>query len=116
MVEAHRPASTKKLARVPLSSRIPRWSQWQCIAHFESNQIWSMSPNSEPSSVGALLGRPCSMDVGFQHTYGADMIARYHGGLANTWTAPEQIIVANRAWQTRGYQPWPNTSRMCGLG
>ena len=28
---------------------------------------------------------------------------------------PDAIIVANRAWKTRGYQPWPTTSRMCGL-
>jgi hypothetical protein len=105
---------TRKMARVPLARRIPRWGEWQCIAHFESNRVWSMSPTSEPSSGGAYWGG-LQMDVGFQRTYGADMIARHHGGLANTWTAPEQIIVANRAWQTRGYQPWPNTSRMCGL-
>jgi hypothetical protein len=105
---------TRKLARVPLSRRIPRWSQWQCIAHYESMKIWSMSPTSEPSSGGAYWGG-LQMDVSFQHTYGEDMIRRHHGGLANTWSEPEQITVANRAWQTRGYQPWPNTARSCGL-
>jgi hypothetical protein len=105
---------TRKLARVPLSRRIPRWSQWQCIAHYESTKIWSMSPTSEPSSGGAYWGG-LQMDIGFQHTYGEDMIRRHHGGLADTWSEPEQITVANRAWQTRGYQPWPNTARSCGL-
>jgi hypothetical protein len=105
---------TRKLARVPLARRIPRWREWQCIATYESHKIWSMSPNSEPSSGGAYWGG-LQMDISFQRTYGADMIRRHHGGLANTWTAPEQITVANRAWKTRGYYPWPNTARSCGL-
>jgi hypothetical protein len=105
---------TRTLASVPLSVRIPRWQEWQCIARHESFGIWSMSPTTEPPSGGAYWGG-LQMDVEFQHTYGEDMIRLHHGGLANTWTAAEQITVANRAWQTRGYQPWPNTSRMCGL-
>jgi len=105
---------TRSIARVPLSVRIPRWSEWHCIARFESLSTWSMSPTSEPSSGGSYWGG-LQMDIEFQHTYGADMIRRHDGGLANTWTAPEQIIVANRAWETRGFAPWPNTSRMCGL-
>jgi hypothetical protein len=105
---------TRTLASVPRSVRVPRWHEWQCIAHFESMSIWSMSPTSEPASGGSYWGG-LQMDVEFQHTYGEDMIRLHHGGLANTWTAAEQITVANRAWQTRGYQPWPNTSRMCGL-
>jgi hypothetical protein len=105
---------TRKLASVPLSRRIPRWSEWHCIARYESNTTWTMSPSSEPSSGGAYWGG-LQMDVDFQHTYGPDMLARHHGGLANTWTEAEQVVVANRAWQTRGFQPWPNTARACGL-
>jgi hypothetical protein len=55
------------------------------------------------------------MDRPFMQTYGHDMIARHHGGLADTWSPVEQILVAERAYKTRGYEPWPNTSRMCGL-
>ena len=110
----HKDHRTRVLASVPLAQRIPRWDEWQCIARYESTQIWSMSPTSEPSSGGAYWGG-LQMDVGFQNTYGADMIARHHGGLANTWTEAEQIVVANRAWQTRGWYPWPNTARACGL-
>jgi hypothetical protein len=106
--------TTRRLARIPLSRRIPRWSEWQCIARFESLRHWDMSPSTEPSSGGAYWGG-LQMDVEFQETYGSDMIRRHHGGLANTWTAPEQITVANRAWKTRGYNPWPNTARSCGL-
>jgi hypothetical protein len=105
---------TKRLARVPLSVRIPRWHEWQCIARYESTTDWKMSPTSSPPSGGEYWGG-LQMDGEFMQTYGADMIRRHHGGLANTWTSAEQIVVANRAWKTRGYQPWPNTSRDCGL-
>jgi hypothetical protein len=48
--------------------------------------------------------------------YGSDMIALHHGGLANTWTPREQMIVAERARASgRGYYPWPQTARHCGL-
>ena len=110
----HKDRKTRTLASIPLSVRIPRWHEWQCIAHFESTSDWHMSPTTEPASGGDYWGG-LQMDIGFMRTYGADMIRRHHGGLANTWSPVEQIVVANRAWQTRGYEPWPNTSRDCGL-
>jgi Transglycosylase-like domain len=111
---ARKDRRTRSLARIPLSRRIPRWSEWHCIARYESTTDWRMSPTSRPASGGSYWGG-LQMDIGFMRTYGLDMIRRHHGGLADTWTPAEQIIVANRAWQTRGYQPWPNTSRDCGL-
>jgi hypothetical protein len=105
---------TRRLASVPLSVRIPHWRDWQCIAHYESMADWQMSPTTSPPSGGAYWGG-LQMDVDFMHTYGADMIRLHHGGLADTWTSVEQITVANRALQTRGFQPWPNTARACGL-
>lgn len=53
------------------------------------------------------------MNRGFMLAYGRDMIARHHGGLAETWTPAEQILVAHRAWLTRGFGPWPNTRKPC---
>ena len=47
--------------------------------------------------------------------YGSDMIRRHHGGLADTWTPAEQIVVAERAYATRGFAPWPATARSCGV-
>ena len=64
---------TRTLASVPLSVRIPRWQEWQCIARHESFGIWSMSPTTEPPSGGAYWGG-LQMDIEFQHTYGEDMI------------------------------------------
>lgn len=51
----------------------------------------------------------------FERSYGSDMRRKY-GGHANLWTPRDQIIVAERARASgRGYYPWPQTARMCGL-
>jgi hypothetical protein len=55
------------------------------------------------------------MDRSFQQHYGSDMIRAYHG-YANIWHPFDQMIVAQRAYRSgRGYYPWPNTARACGL-
>ena len=54
------------------------------------------------------------MNMEFQRTYGAELLARK--GTADRWTPLEQIWVAERAYRSGlGFQPWPNTARMCGL-
>jgi hypothetical protein len=53
------------------------------------------------------------MDKDFMLTYGRSYVRRY--GWAHNWTPDMQIEVAARAWRTRGFSPWPNTRRMCGL-
>lgn len=55
------------------------------------------------------------MDRGFMGHYGRDMIERYHGW-ADRWSPRDQMVVAERARSSgRGYYPWPNTARACGL-
>jgi hypothetical protein len=54
------------------------------------------------------------MDRSFMETWGADMIRKY-GGWANRWSPRDQMVVAQRAYMHRGYEPWPETSRACGL-
>ena len=55
------------------------------------------------------------MDRGFMETYGSDFIARFHG-YANVWPVWAQMVAAERAYSSgRGYGPWPNTARSCGL-
>lgn len=60
------------------------------------------------------------MDRSFMNTYGYDMIKRY-GGYANIWPPDAQVLVAYRAFSGfngfggRGFYPWPNTARACGL-
>lgn len=59
------------------------------------------------------------MDRGFMGEYGQDMIKAHDGGLADTWTPREQMVVAYRAvvgyhgTGARGYGPWPNTRIGC---
>ena len=36
-------------------------------------------------------------------------------GTADHWTPLEQMWVAERAYRERGFWPWPNTARYCGL-
>ena len=73
------------------------------------------SPASRPGSASTTRGRlerqgrpywgGLQMDRGFMRAYGSDMIRRHHGGLADTWTPAEQILVAERAYATRGFAP-----------
>jgi hypothetical protein len=53
------------------------------------------------------------MDYGFQATYGYGLLRTK--GTADHWTPLEQIWVAEKALRSRGFWPWPNTARSCGL-
>jgi hypothetical protein len=54
------------------------------------------------------------MDWGFMARYGQELLRRK--GTANLWTPLEQMWVAERAFRSgRGYFPWPNSARNCGL-
>jgi hypothetical protein len=78
-------------------------SDWECIHSHEG--AWD-DPN--PPYWGGL-----QMDYAFQQAYGSEFLARW--GTADNWPVWAQITAANRAKATRGYSPWPNTARMCGL-
>jgi hypothetical protein len=81
----------------------PHKRQWLCIHHYEGS--WK-----DPSApyYGGL-----QMDLEFQATYGRPLLRRK--GTADHWTPIEQMWVAERAHRTRGFWPWPNTARYCGL-
>jgi hypothetical protein len=82
----------------------PHLKAWLCIHGYEG--AWH-DPN--PPYFGGL-----QMDLGFQRTYGLRLYRRK--GTADHWTPLEQIWVAERAYQSgRGFYPWPNTARYCGL-
>ena len=54
------------------------------------------------------------MDLGFQRAYGQYLL--HNKGTADHWTPVEQMWVAERALRAgRGFYPWPNTARYCGL-
>ncbi len=82
----------------------PHLRDWICIHHYEGS--WA--------DAGAPYYGGLQMDLGFQRTYGGPLLARK--GTANNWTPLEQMWVAERALQAgRGFWPWPNSARWCGL-
>jgi hypothetical protein len=82
----------------------PHLSAWLCIHRGEAS--WG-DPN--PPYYGGL-----QMDYEFQQTYGRELLQRK--GTADHWTPLEQMWVAERAFRSgRGFYPWPNTARYCGL-
>ena len=81
----------------------PHLSAFLCIHHYEASWTDSGSPY-----YGGL-----QMDLGFQQTY-APWLLRTKG-TADHWTPLEQIWTAEKASRSRGFWPWPNTARFCGL-
>jgi hypothetical protein len=80
-------------------------SAFTCIHHYEG--AWNA--NTGNGYYGGL-----QMDIGFQSTYGGDFLRRW--GTADGWPAWAQIAAAARAYRSgRGFGPWPNTARACGL-
>ena len=87
-----------------LAAHPPHKRGWLCIHHFEG----SWSDSGDPYWGGL------QMDRGFMRTYAPSFLLRK--GWADRWTALEQMWVAERAHRSgRGYGPWPNTARYCGL-
>jgi hypothetical protein len=81
----------------------PDLRAWMCIHHYEGS--WT-------DSGGPYWGG-LQMDYGFQATYGSWLLR--HKGTADHWSPLEQIWVAVRASHSRGFSPWPNTARYCGV-
>jgi hypothetical protein len=87
----------------------PRRTAWLCIYRHERHPRMGWRTRTGNGLFGGL-----QMDLSFQRTYGADLL-RFKG-TAERWTAIEQIWVAERAYRSgRGFYPWPNTARSCGL-
>jgi hypothetical protein len=85
-------------------NRPPHYQQWLCIHGGEG--AWDS--NTGNGYYGGL-----QMDYSFMRTYGPALLQKK--GPAHNWTPLEQMWVAERAWRDRGFYPWPNTARYCGL-
>jgi hypothetical protein len=83
--------------------RPPHYNEWLCIHSHEG----SWKDTGDPYWGGL------QMDKTFMNSYAPDHLLRR--GWAHTWTPIEQMWVAENAYRTRGFYPWPNTARMCGL-
>jgi hypothetical protein len=53
------------------------------------------------------------MDMSFQRAYAGWALRAF--GTADHWPASVQVAAAIEAWTARGFYPWPNTARACGL-
>jgi hypothetical protein len=92
----------RRMLRV--ASRPPHKSAWQCIHRYEGSW-WD---SGDPYWGGLQMGR------GFMGTYAPNVLLRR--GWANRWSPLEQMWVAEHAYSRgRGFYPWPNTARACGL-
>lgn len=88
-------------------SSVPGWlhGAFACIHRYEG----SWTSNTGNGYYGGL-----QMDLAFQSRYGADYLARW--GTADNWPVWAQQKAAARAYVSgRGFYPWPNTARACGL-
>jgi hypothetical protein len=81
----------------------PHKREWLCIHRYEG--AWD--------DAGGPYYGGLQMDLEFQSTYGRELLRTK--GTADKWTPLEQMWIAERAQTTRGFWPWPNTARYCGL-
>ena len=87
----------------------PHRREWLCIHRFERNPHQGWATHTGNGYYGGL-----QMDISFQRAYGRELLRRK--GTANNWSPAEQMWVAERAYRSgRGFHPWPNTARSCGL-
>ena len=96
--QAERLACTRRTAR-----------GWLCIHRYEQHPAQGWATRTGNGYYGGL-----QMDISFQRTYGPELLRTK--GTADRWTPFEQMWVAERAYRSgRGFYPWPNTARNCGL-
>ena len=82
----------------------PHERQWRCLQRQEGHWRDGWDPY-----WGGL-----QMDRNFMLAYAPRHLLRR--GWANRWTPIEQMWVAERAFRAgRGFYPWPNAARICGL-
>jgi hypothetical protein len=85
------------------AQRPPHLQQFLCIHRYEGSWTDGGGPY-----YGGL-----QMDLQFQAIYGSRLLRTK--GTADHWTPLEQIWTAEKAAKSRGFWPWPNTARFCGL-
>jgi hypothetical protein len=91
------------------AARPPHLKAWLCIHRYERHPEQGWATRTGNGYYGGL-----QMDIGFQRRYGGELLRRK--GTADRWTRLEQMWVAERAYRDgRGFYPWPNTARACGL-
>lgn len=111
---AQHPAAERRHARIAYRAQLERLvapyrAALLCIARHEAGpEHGGWRANTGNGYYGGL-----QMDRTFQRTYAPRLYATK--GTADRWTPLEQLAAAARAIPSRGFHPWPNTARRCGL-
>ena len=94
--------------RAAYAARRPVIDGLMCIHTYEGS--WDAVSDTTPTYYGGL-----QMDASFEAAYGPDVLAYRGGAHANTWPRHDQLMVAIRGYEVRGYTPWPTAAAACGL-
>jgi len=88
------------------------WKAFTCIHHYETYGV--RDPAAWHVNTGNGYYGGLQMDYTFQRQYGREYLRAW--GSADHWPSGVQMAVAIRAYLSgRGFSPWPNTRRMCGV-
>jgi hypothetical protein len=92
-----------------LAQNPPHKSAWLCLHRYERHPAMGWRTQTGNGFYGGL-----QMNWRFMEMYGAKLLRRK--GPAHQWSALEQMWVGERALRAgRGFYPWPNSARNCGL-
>jgi hypothetical protein len=87
----------------------PHKTAWLCLYLHERHPALGWRTRTGNGFYGGL-----QMDWTFMATYGGQLLGAK--GTADRWTPLEQMWVGERALRAgRGFYPWPNSGRACGL-
>jgi hypothetical protein len=99
-----RALQTRRRAQNP-----PHKRAWLCLYVHERHPAHGWKTRTGNGFYGGL-----QMDRRFMAMYGGRLLRRK--GTADRWTPLEQMWVGERALRAgRGFHPWPNSGRACGL-
>jgi hypothetical protein len=109
-------------ARSRMAPPVPSlpWPFWNCVATGWTGGAYGhgvMVSHGEGgatsyNSSGPYYGR-YQMDWGFMRRHGPDMLRKYGGRDARSWSVLDQTIAAERGWQAQHTGGWPVTSPPC---
>lgn len=106
---------TNRLADVR-ARKDPRAVCWRSHLWAESSAgrcVSSREGGLRSVSPGGTYAGKWQMDSSFEGSYGAWYVYRW--GRAYNWPEWAQDVAAYRGYNARGWWPWPNTARSCGL-
>ena len=94
------------LASPSAEAGAPAWLRQAFLCIHSHEGAWNA--NTGNGYYGGL-----QMNKDFMLAYGREFVRRW--GWAHNWPVEAQLTAAYRAYYDRGFRPWPNTRRMCGL-